>query len=221
MRILAVDTTTARGSVAIADGNDVLAEVRFTSTDRHSTHALPAVEFLLKSAGWGPDTPEGYAVTTGPGSFTGLRIGLSTVQGLALASARPCLGISSLDVLASRIVGSADRLVALVDARRDQVYAGFYDRSGASQGGPQVESLEGLLPDLPFQAAYAGDGASRYRAQIAAIRPLSVFPERGPFLAGALARLAAVRFAAGQSGTAEMLRPLYLRGADTGGSPVR
>jgi len=221
VRILAVDTTTARGSVALADGDDVLAEVRFTSTDRHSTHALPAIEFLLRSAGWDPGTPEGYAVTTGPGSFTGLRIGLSTVQGLALASARPCLGISSLDVLASRIAGSAEWLVALIDARRDQVYAGLYDRSGSPLGGPRVDSLESLLAHLPPQAAYAGDGASRYRGEVTAFHPLSVFPERSPFLAGALARLAAARFAAGASGSAEELRPLYLRGADTWRSPVQ
>jgi tRNA threonylcarbamoyladenosine biosynthesis protein TsaB len=221
VRILAVDTTTARGSVALADGDDVVAEVRFTSSDRHSTHVLPAVEFLLKSAGWDAAAPEGYAVTIGPGSFTGLRIGLSTVQGLALASERPCLGISSLDVLASRIAGSADSLVALVDARRDQVYVGFYDGSGSPRGGPRLDSLAGLLPDLPPAAAYAGDAAARCRGEIAALRPASVFPDRGPFLAGALARLAAARFAAGASGSAGELRPLYLRGADTRGSSAR
>ena len=215
MRILAIDTTTARGSVALAEGSEVLAEVRFTATDRHSTHALPAVEFLLRSAGWGPSTVEGYAVTTGPGSFTGLRIGLSTVQGLALASGCPCLGISSLDVLACRIAGSAKSLVALVDAHRDQVYAGLYDRTGRPVAEPRVDFLQAILPTLPAQAAYIGDGAARYRGEIATLHPLSSFPERSPFLAGALARLAAARFAAGKTGAADTLRPLYLRGADT------
>jgi tRNA threonylcarbamoyladenosine biosynthesis protein TsaB len=221
VRILAVDTTTARGSVALADGDDVLAEVRFTSTDRHSTHALPAVDFLLKSAGWDTAAPDAYAVTTGPGSFTGLRIGLSTVQGLALASGRPCLGISSLDVLASRIVGSADWLVALVDARRDQIYGGFYDRSGKPRGLPRVDSLESLLRDVPQATAFVGDAAARHRGEIEAHAPGALFPRRGPFLAGALARLASARFAAGATGSAEELRPLYLRGADTRGSSAR
>ena len=220
MRILAVDTTTARGSVALAEGDDVLAEVRFTSADRHSTHALPAVEFLLKTAGGGAP-PDAYAVTTGPGSFTGLRIGLSTVQGLALASGRPCLGITSLDVLASRIRGAADTLVPLVDAHRDQVYVGIYDRNGTTTGEPRVEVWRELLEDLPARAAYTGSGALRYRGEIEARRPFSVFPERSPFLAAALARLAAGRFAAGETGTAEALRPVYLRAVDTRRSSAR
>ncbi len=210
-----MDTTTARGSVALADGNQVVGEVRFLATGKHSSHALPAVEFLLKTAGWKPADVEGYAVTTGPGSFTGLRVGLSTVQGLALASGRPCLGISSLDVLARRIVGCAESLVALVDGHRDQVYAALYNRAGDALGEPRVGTPKSLVPTFPRRAAYVGDGALRYRAEIAAADPLSLIPDRGLFLAGTLATLASARLAAGETGTAGDLRPLYLRGADT------
>jgi len=209
-----MDTTTARGSVALADGSEVVGEVRFQTTERHSSHAMPAAEFLLRSAGWKPADVEAYAVTTGPGSFTGLRVGLSTVQGLALASGRPCLGVSALDVLARRIAGCADSLVALVDGHRDQVYAALYDRGGRALGEPRVGLAQLLLATFPRRSAYIGDGALRYRAEIVAADPSSLFPDRSLFLGGSLAILAAARMAAGETGAADALRPLYLRGPD-------
>ena len=209
-----MDTTTTRGSVALAEGSDVVGEVRFRSSERHSSHAMPAVEFLLRTAGWQPADVEGYAVTTGPGSFTGLRVGLGTVQGLALASGRPCLGVSALDVLARRIVGSAEFLVALVDGHRDQVYAALYDRAGRALGEPMIGLPRLLLPTFPARCAYVGDGALRYREEIAAADPSGLIPDRSLFLAGSLAPWAAARMAAGETGTAEALRPLYLRAPD-------
>src|SRR5262245_33700008 len=121
MKVLAVDTTTERESVALVAAGVVLCEVRLRTADSHSRRLLPAIEFLLSAAGVAPGDVEGYAVTRGPGSFTGLRVGLSTVQGLALAGSRPCLGLSSLDVLAARIRGTAPALVAWVDAYRGEV----------------------------------------------------------------------------------------------------
>src|SRR5689334_21377008 len=105
MKVLAVDTTSERESVALADDAVVLAEVRRRQVGRPSVHVLPALEFLLRSAGLAAADVEAYAVTLGPGSFTGVRVGISTVQGLALASGRPCLGVSTLDLLARQIEG--------------------------------------------------------------------------------------------------------------------
>jgi tRNA threonylcarbamoyladenosine biosynthesis protein TsaB len=219
VRILAMDTTTTRGSVAVVDGGEVVGEVRFRTSERHSSHAMPAVEFLLRTAGWRPADVEGYAVTTGPGSFTGLRVGLGTVQGLALASGRPCLGISALDVLARRIVGAAEFLVALVDGHRGQVYAALYDQGGRPLGEPSLGLPAVLLPTFPRRSAYVGDGALRYRAEIAAADPSSLVSDRSLFLAGSLALLASARMDAGETGTADGLRPLYLRGPDIRPSP--
>lgn len=214
MRVLAIDTTTANGSVALAEGEEVQGEVRFRVTDSHSAHVLPAAEFLLRTLDLSPAAVDGYAVTTGPGSFTGLRVGIATVQGLALGAGRPCVGVPALDVLAARIVGTAETLVAMVDAYRDEVYAAIYERDGRIRGERAVLPPEGVLAQLPEAAAFIGDGAARYRERIVAARPQSLFPCRSLFLAGTLARVGGARLAAGEGTSPDALRPLYLRGAD-------
>lgn len=209
--MLAVDTTTERGSIAVAYDGSVRGEVRIASPEGHSARLLPAIEFLLGSLGMDPRELEGFAVTTGPGSFTGLRVGLSTVQGLALASGRRCLGVSALDVLAARIVGAAPAIVAMMDAYRGEVYGAVYDRDGRPAGPPSVEPPEALIARVPEQAAFIGDGAERHRALVLSLRPRALFPARSLFLAGTLARLAAPALARGEGVAPSELRPLYLR----------
>jgi len=212
--ILAVDTTTLRGSAAIVENQSVVGEVRLISRDQHSRRILPAIEFLLGSLGIGPNDVKAYAVTIGPGSFTGLRVGLSTVQGLALASGRACIGVPTLDVLATRIRGVSPELVAMVDAYRDQVYAAVYDIDARLRGSYVVEAPESFLRRVSEGAAFIGDGAQRSRAKIHALQPKSTFPERSLYLAGTLGVLAHVRLEAGQGVAPEALRPLYLRPAE-------
>jgi tRNA threonylcarbamoyladenosine biosynthesis protein TsaB len=212
LRLLGVDTTTARGSVALAEDDDVLGEVRFHAPGRHSSHVVPAVEFLLKTLGLRPSDIEGYAVTVGPGPFTGLRIGISTVQGLAMSAGRRALGMSSLDVLATRIRGEAETLVAMIDAGRGQIYGGVYDRSARPLREPAVDVPSQFLEGIPDGAAFLGDGVRAHEGLIQSLKPNSVFPSRSLFLAGTLARLAASSF--GEAGDPGALRPLYLRGAD-------
>ena len=216
MKVLAVDTTSERESVALAEGGVLRAEVRLRTAAGHSRMVLPAIAFALEATGWVAADVDGYAVTVGPGSFTGLRVGLSTVQGLALASGRPCLGVSTLDVLAAGIEGEAPTLVAMVDAGRgDQVFAAVYDARACVRDGPWAEAPEEVAERLQGPAAFVGDGAERYRARIVARRPDALFPRRGLFLAGTLARLAEPRLAAGEGIPPGALRPLYLRAADT------
>lgn len=214
MRVLAIDTTTPRGSLALVEGDRVCGEVRVTGEAAHSARLLPAVEFLLDSLQLSASDLEAYAVATGPGSFTGIRIGISTVQGLALGSGRPCLGISALDVLAARIRGAAPCLVVMMDAFRGEVYAGLYDRAAAPRGPSLVAKPEALLEQVPEEAAFVGEGANRYRSLVLARRPRAVFPERSLFLAGTLGLLAAPRLAAREGIGPQDLRPVYLREPD-------
>lgn len=214
MRVLAVDTTTPRGSVAVAEGDELLGEVRLSSDLAHSVRVLPAAQFLLDGLALRPADLGGFAVTTGPGSFTGLRVGLSTIQGLALAAGRPCLGLSSLDVLAARIRGMAPRLAALVDAFRGEVYAALYDSEARLVGERRVASPVDFLATVPAGSAFLGDGAARYKREVLDACPGAIFPERSLYLAGTLARLAAPRLAAGEGAGPEALRPVYLRWAD-------
>lgn len=211
MRVLAVDTTTERGSVAVTEDDSIRGEVRVVSSEGHSRRLLPAVDFLLQSLGLRAADLDGFAVTTGPGSFTGLRVGLSTVQGLALGTGKPCLGVSALDVLAARNAGAAPAVVALMDAYRGEVYGALYDAEGRVAGGASVERPETLVQRAPEAAAFVGDGAARHRELILSLRPRAVFPERSLFLAGTLGRLASPRLARGEGVPPAELRPLYLR----------
>lgn len=216
MRVLGVDTTSEWGSVAVVDGGEALAELRLRGDVSHSRRLLPAIEFLLAGLGSSPDALDGYAVALGPGSFTGLRVGISTVQGLALGHPRPCLGLSTLDALAARARGAAATLVAMTDAWRDEVYAAVYDAEARLREGPYVEPPRELLRRLPAGSAYLGSGAVRYRELLLAHDPAAVLPERSLFLAATLARLAEPRLASGEGHGPERLRPFYVREADVG-----
>lgn len=194
----------------------MLGEVRMTA-HLHSRRLLPAVEFLLASAGLAPLDVEAYAVTTGPGSFTGLRVGLATVQGLALAAGAPCLGLSTLDVLAARIAGRADALVALMDAQRDEVFGAVYDSAARLRSDRRIGSVGSFLEGLPEHTAFLGDGVDKHREEILARLPTALFPRRSRYLAGTLGLLAEPLLAAGEGVPPAALRPLYLRGAHTRG----
>ena len=212
MRILAVDTTTERGSVAVVSGGEVLGEVRLRSGMGHSKRLMPAIAFLLDGLGLSAPDIEGYAVTAGPGSFTGLRVGLSCVQGLALASGRPCLGLSTLDVLAARIAGAAPTVVAAMDAYRGEVYACVFEADGRRRSDPVIAAPGPAFAGLPAGTAFIGDGAIRYREEIRGAVTGARFPPRSAFLAGTLGRLAEPVLAAGGGVAPAALRPLYLRG---------
>jgi tRNA threonylcarbamoyladenosine biosynthesis protein TsaB len=211
--ILAVDTTTKRASVALTDDEELRCEVRLTS-ESHSRHLLPSIEFLLAQAGVQVAAVEGYAVAAGPGSFTGLRVGISTVQGLALAAAKPCAGVSALDALAALARGAAERVVAVMDAYRSEVYAAVYDGEAKPVAPAALTTPQALAARIDMPAAFIGDGAMRYRPEIEAALPGARFPARDLFLAAEVGRLAARRFAAGGGDVPSALRPLYLRDAD-------
>jgi tRNA threonylcarbamoyladenosine biosynthesis protein TsaB len=210
--VLAIDTTTARESVAVVSDGQVRGDVR-VSSDTHSRRLVPAIDFLLAQLGLPPSAVEGFAVTTGPGSFTGLRVGLSTVQGLAMAAGRPCFGASALDVLAARIAGEAPRLAAVMEAHRGEVFAGLYDAAAQPLGGPSVTPLEPWLRALPPGVAFLGDAVETQRAVIEANCPAPVFPRRSLFLAATLGLLAEPALRAGRGIAPADLRPLYLREA--------
>ena len=207
-----MDTTTDRGSVAVVEGGAVLGEVRLQAGMGHSRRLMPAVDFLLRGLEIAPSGVEGFAVTAGPGSFTGLRVGLACVQGLALASGRPCVALGTLDVLAARIAGAGDTLVAVMDAHRGEVYVGTYDAAARPRGEPVTAAPDAAFAALPAGAAFIGNGAERYREAIERAVREAVFPARSAFLAGTLGRIAEPLLAAGRGVSASELRPLYLRG---------
>jgi tRNA threonylcarbamoyladenosine biosynthesis protein TsaB len=142
-----------------------------------------------------------------------LRVGLGTAKGLALASGRPCVGLSTLEVLALSASASADAVVALVGASRGDVFCGAFDADGRALREPGAGPLEDALRGLPAGAAFVGEPAAECGEAIRAAVPRAQFPPWEPFLAGTLARAALRRVAAGEAVPASLLQPVYLRGA--------
>lgn len=126
MHVLAIDTSTMFGSVALCNGDQLIAEEQLGVEVTHSERLLETIGHLLQISKWDRDAIEGIAVAIGPGSFTGLRIGLSTAKGLALGLDKPVAGVSSLLTLAYNGIFSEKIIVSVIDARRREVYAAAY-----------------------------------------------------------------------------------------------
>lgn len=126
MKILAVDTATKSCSVALTEDDAVLAETTTHSGQTHSRHLLNIVDAVIARAGLTLNQIDGFAVSIGPGSFTGLRIGISTVKGLAYGRGRPVVGVSSLEALSRQCPQTPQQICAMIDARKQEVYFCFY-----------------------------------------------------------------------------------------------
>lgn len=123
MKILSIDTTSIFGSVALSDGGTLIAQEQQGVKGTHSERLILSIDHLLKLTGWKKGDLQGVTVATGPGSFTGLRIGLSTAKGLGLALKVPIVGVSSLESLALNAAGFRGTVITLIDARRGELYA--------------------------------------------------------------------------------------------------
>ena len=126
MKILAVDTSAMSCSTAIVDNGVVRAELSTVNSQTHSKHLMTMIDTVCKISGIEVAGMDGFAVTIGPGSFTGLRIGISTIKGLAWSLKKPVAGISSLEALAWQCAPVPCLICPLLDARKHEVYSGRY-----------------------------------------------------------------------------------------------
>jgi tRNA threonylcarbamoyladenosine biosynthesis protein TsaB len=126
MQILAIETSTLTGSVALLSDDRLLGELTLSVSVQHSERLMPAIEQILRDASITPEEVDAYAVAVGPGSFTGLRIGIAAAQGLALAHGKPLVGVSSLEGLARNVLYFPGVIVPLVNAYRNEIYRGRY-----------------------------------------------------------------------------------------------
>src|SRR5438105_2717099 len=128
MRVLAVDTSSERGSVCVTDRGEVLAEVRLASSIQHSERLFRSIEFLFQYLPFQLQDIEIFAAARGPGSFTGLRVGIAAMQGFVAAHRQQGTGVTTLEALAWK-TGIPDALVApMIDARRGDIYGAVYRR---------------------------------------------------------------------------------------------
>lgn len=166
MRILAIDTSTKSGSVAIWEGNNLLAETLLNINVTHSETLLLTLQDMLRQTNLFMDDIGLFALTMGPGSFTGIRIGVSTVKGFALASGKPVVGISTLEAMAWNFPFSSFQVVPFLDARRSEVYsARFVWKEGGFKrlDEDSAKAPEEVLDSIDSEAILVGDGVEKYR----------------------------------------------------------
>ena len=214
MLVLALDTTTSSASCAVARGHLVVCEQVNDAPKAHAEHLPGDLISLLERAGIGLADIDAFAVAVGPGSFTGLRIGIATMQGLAFAEGRPLIGVSGFDALA-RLGGSVGRVATWVDAWRGEVFAALYE-DGCEIEAPVVSRPEVLLESMRGRSTlFLGDGALAHRDAIRRMLGADgrVADPAAPPLAGTIAILASeVRI--GSDHAPHAIRPLYVRRTD-------
>lgn len=165
--ILALETATLCGSVALVSQDRCLAEFSLQTGETHSRRLLAGVDWLLQETNIDWPTIDAVAVSLGPGSFTGLRIGLATAKGLVLAGGAKLIGVGTLDGLAAQLFAAGDILICpVLDARKKEVYCGFYkcDDQGIPrlQGQYLVISPDELCGRIDEPVVLLGDGATFY-----------------------------------------------------------
>jgi tRNA threonylcarbamoyladenosine biosynthesis protein TsaB len=224
VNILALDTSTSLASIAITVDEKVAAEATFNTDRTLSARLIPEVERLLALAGVGIADIDLFAASVGPGSFTGVRGGVATVQGLALVGGKPCVGFSSLTLLAMNFPLTALPVCTLLDARKGEVYAALFDCSNPIPAAMICDCVlppECLLDLLRGTSAapilFCGDGAVRYHDQIADFMGhqalFSPFPLNTAHASNA-ASLAIQAFQRGESVEPSRLLPTYLRASE-------
>ena len=222
MRILCLDSTAKVATAAVLNDSEVLAEYTVHGGGRsHSELLLPMIRSLLSSVGLTPDDIDLFACTVGPGSFTGVRIGVSVIKGIAFGRGKPCCAVSSLEALAAQIAPLPTLVAAVMDARRNQVYNAIFRIEGGK--------LHRLTPDRAIacdalarelleaypgeSVALVGDGYAVAEPVLSAAGvPLLALPYPLRLQSAAAAGAVAYRMAcAGDTISDDALRPVYLR----------
>ncbi|UCC66676.1 MAG: tRNA (adenosine(37)-N6)-threonylcarbamoyltransferase complex dimerization subunit type 1 TsaB [Deltaproteobacteria bacterium] len=222
MMIVGIDTSTSCGSLGLIDGDQVVAEYSLHRRETHSARLIPSIQTLLKGAKLDLQDIDGLAVALGPGSFTGLRVGLSTVKGLALAAKKPVVGIPTLDALAHNLPFAPYLICPILDARKGEVYTALYK----DEGGGRVKKLTPyqslppsvMLEEIPAQETiFLGDGVRLYGELIkerlgdrAFFAPSHLMHLRGT----TVAELGMKRIMAGEKADTSSLVPIYVRASD-------
>ncbi|MGE5418024.1 MAG: tRNA (adenosine(37)-N6)-threonylcarbamoyltransferase complex dimerization subunit type 1 TsaB [Acidobacteriota bacterium] len=223
--LLAIDTATPVAGVALADESKILFEIKANLGFNHSRTILRMVESMLDLAGIRLGEVDALAVTTGPGSFTGLRIGLATAKGLAMASAKPIIGISTLDALAYNYCWAAPLMCPILNARKSEVYTAFY--RGGTEFPERITDYMALSPEdliirsrdiIEREAAthmvFTGDGLPVYgellETELGALAKCAPRVLAYPSAASA-ARLAIKRMECGEIDDIYDITPVYVR----------
>ena len=214
MRVLALETSTSIGTVATLDGPGLVRQAELPGEKRTAQSLAPAIAALLAAASWTPGQIELVATTRGPGSFTGLRIAVTTAKTLAYATGASLIGLDTLEVIAAQSAEPGPRLHVILDAQRNQLFAARFDRDSSDSwlpGGPsRIMDIDTWLDQLESPTAATGPGLRR----VLDLLPPSVHvvpADRWAPQARTVAQLALDRFLAGRRDDLWQLAPNYCR----------
>jgi tRNA threonylcarbamoyladenosine biosynthesis protein TsaB len=224
MLILAVETSTFTGSVALVEASlpegawRIVGETTLHLSETHSSRLMPTIDRLLRETSRAIQAVQGIAVGLGPGSFTGLRIAVSTVKGLAFSLRVPVVGVPTLDALAHNIPFASPLVCPVLDARKKEVYAALFRGDGEGQlrriGETWVLSPEDLCSRISERTILVGSGAEVYgetfREKLGS-RALFASPEFSFPRASTVARLSLPSFQHGQTLDPLTFSPIYVR----------
>lgn len=215
MKILAVDTSSKICSVAILEDRQVLDEINLDDGRTHSENLMPTIQLILERNDLTLDDIDLIGVTVGPGSFTGIRIGIASVKAMAEVKNIPVAAISSLQCLAKNISKDSGTVVSMIDARNNNVYGGIYDISTNSVVEECAESVDALVDKItPYKnITFVGDGAiiNKGKIQRAFYGQKVEFAEENEQRAANTGILAYEKYLTNSLESADSVIPLYLR----------
>jgi tRNA threonylcarbamoyladenosine biosynthesis protein TsaB len=218
MKILAIETSTPVGSVALAEGAILKAQHILNISATHNQRLLPGIDRILGDTGWTLDDLDGLAVSLGPGSFTGLRIGMSVVKGLAWATGKPLAGVPTLDALAANVALVPHLICPVLDARKGEIYAALY-REGDEQVPKRITPYMALKPEklvalISEKTVFVGDALLSYGDYLSSNlgdRLLQAPPHLNIVHASSVAWLAWQMLRLGKHEDLSSCTPLYVR----------
>ena len=217
MKILALDSSAVVASVALCEDATLLDEYTLHNGNTHSETLLPMIETLLSHFGITVDDIELFAASTGPGSFTGVRIGTATLKGLAFAKDTPCVGVSTLEALAENTVALTGLICPVMNARRSQVYTALFRSNGKSltrlmpDSALSVAELDELLSTYGEPVVFVGDGYSMTLDALKKTEPRAIPDRLRHQSAYSVAQVARRAYEQGNTVTDASLAVTYLR----------
>ncbi|MFQ5840993.1 MAG: tRNA (adenosine(37)-N6)-threonylcarbamoyltransferase complex dimerization subunit type 1 TsaB [Thermodesulfobacteriota bacterium] len=221
MRVLGIDTSTSCGSIGLIEDEQILCEYSLDGKASHSERVLRTIDRVLEDSGVSIGDMDGLVVSRGPGSFTGLRIGVSAVKGLAFATGKPVAGVSTLDALAQNVRYSPYLICPLLDARKGEVYAALYrntEKDGLIKLVPEmaIKPVD-LLERIDGKALFLGNGVYPYgdliRRKLRRMAHIAASPFN--FIHGTIvAQLGREKLERGEYLDLEKFTPQYLRKSD-------
>ena len=214
---LAIDTSSSTASIALAHKGKILSELTWQSTREHTVELTPNLAYLLKQAKVEPASLEAIIVAKGPGSFNGLRVGMSTAKGLAFSLGIPIIGISTLEVEAYQHAETGLPICPIFDAGRGEIATAIYQKKRNQWRqllAEHITTLEALCSQITIKTIFCGEMTPTIISELRkALRQKAVIPPPAFRLrrAGYLAELGLKRFKVGDFDNPATLQPLYLR----------